>query len=94
LTKRQIAFFEESIELKRQKNARSEKEHEVAVRAAKVRAKKDSIELIVTLQKNLREMRRELALLEHDGNASGDNEVEDLKNCISKLKREMAACLR
>ncbi|KAE9029384.1 hypothetical protein PR003_g9148 [Phytophthora rubi] len=57
LTKRQIVFFGESIKLKRQKGARSEKEHKVAVRAAKVRKKKDSIELLVTLQKNLREMR-------------------------------------
>ncbi|KAE8983236.1 hypothetical protein PR002_g23310 [Phytophthora rubi] len=67
LTKRQISFFDESIVLKRQKNDRCEKEHEATMRAAAIRHKRDSVELLVTLQKNLREMRRELAALELQG---------------------------
>ncbi|KAE9294431.1 hypothetical protein PR003_g24259 [Phytophthora rubi] len=37
------------------------------MRAAAIRHKRDSVELLVTLQKNLREMRRELAALELQG---------------------------
>nr|KAE8941281.1 hypothetical protein PF009_g8929 [Phytophthora fragariae] len=93
LTKRQISFFEESIVLKRQKNDRCEKEHEATMRAAAIRQKRDSGELLVTLQKNLREMRRELAALELQGLTPEDSEFADLKSCIAKLKSEMESCL-
>ncbi|KAE8899854.1 hypothetical protein PF010_g18266 [Phytophthora fragariae] len=93
LTKRQISFFEECIVLKRQKNDRCEKEHEATMRAAAIRQKRDSVELLVALQKNLREMRRELAALELQGLTAEDSEFADLKSCIAKLKSEMESCL-
>ncbi|KAG1708553.1 hypothetical protein DVH05_022181 [Phytophthora capsici] len=93
LTKRQISFFEESIVLKRQKHARSEKEHEAAMRAANVREKKDYVELLATLQRSLREMRRDLGTLLQQGRAIHDCEMIDLENCIAKLTKELESCL-
>ncbi|KAE8953865.1 hypothetical protein PR003_g33792 [Phytophthora rubi] len=63
------------------------------MRAAAIRQKRDSVELLVTLQKNLREMRRELAALELQGLTPEDSEFADLKSCIAKLKSEMESCL-
>ncbi|KAG6599687.1 uncharacterized protein IUM83_13262 [Phytophthora cinnamomi] len=93
LTKRQIAFFDESMTLKRQKDARSETEHAVTMRAAAIREKKEGIELLVSLQRSLAEMRRRLSELTEAGRLHDDVEVVELRCCIAKLRNEMEACL-
>lgn len=63
------------------------------MRAAAIHQKRDTVELLVTLQKNLREMRRELALLALQELTAEASEFADLKSCIAKLKSEMESCL-
>ncbi|KAF1780411.1 hypothetical protein GQ600_6140 [Phytophthora cactorum] len=74
LAKRQIAFFDESITLKLQKSSRSETEHAVAMSVAALREKKEGVELLISLQRSLSEMRRTLVELTRSGRQQDDAE--------------------
>jgi hypothetical protein len=93
LTKRQIAFFDESIALKRQNEQRSKAEHEVTMRAAAVREKKDGVDLLISLQRSVSDMRRALGELQQAGRQQDEVEIADLERCIAKLRSAMDACL-
>ncbi|KAG3134835.1 hypothetical protein PI126_g18522 [Phytophthora idaei] len=93
LAKRQIAFFDESITLKLQKSFRSETEHAVAMSVAALREKKEGVELLISLQRSLSEMRRTLMELTRSGRQQDDAEIIDLQSCIAELRNEMEACI-
>lgn len=58
------------------------------IKSSEHRAKKDCVELLMALQRNLGDMRSLLKSVQENGNRDDDEEVQELKIGMSKLKCE------
>lgn len=94
LTKRQIDFYTESLELKRRKDERDEQDHSVGMKSTQLLHKKNRVEMLVSLQKNIMEMRAALKHRQQSGDANTDEEIREITECIESLQRERDSCLR
>lgn len=54
--KRQIEFADEELQPKRQRNSRQIEEHAVAISAARLKEKKDQVELMMVVQRSILEL--------------------------------------
>ncbi|GLE05645.1 hypothetical protein PINS_up014683 [Pythium insidiosum] len=95
VAKRQSDLREEEVGLKRQKNERQKVIHVPALNIAQIEEKSKRMNLMLTLQHNITELRRQIVQLQSKNvDEHTQKDIDDMTACMSVMQRERDECMQ